>query len=250
MFTVERKGDIEILRMQYGPANAMDVDFCVGLTNSVLELSASSSRAIVLTGQGKIFGAGVDLPRLLEGGVEYVRRFLPALDDVLATLFFCPKPVVAAVNGHAIAGGCLLACCADRRFMAAGKGRIGVPELRVGVPFPTVPMEIMRARTAPSHYEEVILGGETYAPEEARLRGLIDVVVAEEELLVEAVKAAESLKAIGPALFTFSKQQVRQPVRAAIKNGTRLYESQIQEFWESAETLEAVRQFVGRTLKK
>jgi enoyl-CoA hydratase/carnithine racemase len=250
MFTVERKGDIEILRMQYGPANAMDVDFCVGLTNAVLELASSSSRAIVLTGQGKIFGAGVDLPQLLEGGIDYVRRFLPALDDVLEALFFCHKPIVAAVNGHAIAGGCLLACCADRRIMAAGKGRVGVPELRVGVPFPTVAMEIMRARTAPSYYEEVTLGGETYSAEDARQRGLIDVVVAADQLLSEALTAAESLAAIRPAIFSFSKQQARQPVRAAIEINGKLNETMVHELWELPETLDAVRQFVARTLKK
>lgn len=250
MFTVERKGDIEILRMQYGSANAMDVDFCIGLTNTVLELAASSSRAIVLTGQGKIFGAGVDLPRLQEGGVDYIRRFLPALDEVLETLFFFPKPVVAAVNGHAIAGGCLLACCADRRLMAAGKGRIGVPELRVGVPFPTVVMEIMRARTAPSYFPEITLGGATYPAADALPRGLIDAIVPEPELLDESVKAAESLASIRPEIFSFSKRQTRQPVRAAIESGTRLHEAGIHEIWESAETQEAIRAFVALTLKK
>jgi len=250
MFTVERRGDIEILRMQYGPANAMDVDFCVGLTNAVMELATSSSRAIVLTGQGKIFGAGVDLPQLLVGGVEYARRFLPALDDVLEMLFFCQKPIVAAVNGHAIAGGCLLACCADCRIMSTGKGRVGVPELRVGVPFPTVAMEIMRARTAPSFYEEVVLGGATYSAQNALNRGLIDAVVAEGDLHDEAISAAESLAAIRPEIFAFSKQQARQPVRAAIETNGKLYEARIHEIWETAETQEAIRAFVALTLKK
>ena len=163
MFVVEKNSDVEILHMQYGPANAMDLNFCVELRKKVRELAESSSRAIVLTGQGKIFSAGVDLPQLLEGGVDYVRQFLPALDDLLETLFFCDKPLVAAVNGHAIAGGCLVACCTDQRLMAAGKGQIGVPELRVGVPFPAVALEIMRARTNPDFVAEVILSGATYA---------------------------------------------------------------------------------------
>lgn len=250
MFAVERNNDIELLRMQYGPANAMDVRFCVELTKTVRELAESSSRAIVLTGQGKIFGAGVDLPQLLEGGVDYIRKFLPALDELLDTLFFCHKPIVAAVNGHAIAGGCLLACTADRRFMAAGKAQIGVPELRVGVPFPTVAMEIMRARTSPSYYEEVALGGATYAAQDARQRGLVDVVVEQEQLLTEAISAAESLAAIRPVIYSFSKQQARQPVREAIATNTKLHEISIHEIWESAETLASIREFVARTLKK
>ncbi|WP_020677741.1 enoyl-CoA hydratase/isomerase family protein [Geopsychrobacter electrodiphilus] len=250
MFAVEKKDDIAILRMQYGSANAMDLNFCVDLSNMIRELAEHSSRAIVLTGQGKIFSAGVDLPQLLAGGVDYVRQFLPALDELLTTLFFCNKPVVAAVNGHAIAGGCLLTCCADRRFMAAGKSRIGVPELRVGVPFPVVALEIMRARTNPDFIAEVILDAATYAPAEARQRGLIDVVVEPEQLMGEALAAAESLAAIRPGLFGFSKRQLRQPVREVINARSRAQATELYALWESAETHAAINEFVARTLKK
>lgn len=249
MIAVEKQGEIAILRMQYGAANALDVAFCAGLTKTLRE-QAAASRAIVLTGQGKIFSAGVDLPQLLEGGIDYIRKFLPALDELLETLFFCPQPVVAAINGHAIAGGCLLACAADRRLMTPGKGRIGVPELRVGVPFPTVVMEIMRARTAPSHYEEITLGGATYPAEEALQRGLVDGVIEDEALLGEAISAAESLAALRPELFSLSKQQTRQPVRAAIEAHRPVFEARIRAMWESPATLEAIRGFVARTLKK
>lgn len=98
MFAVERHNDIEILRMQSGPANAMDLHFCLELTKTVRALATSSSRALLLTGQGKIFSAGVDLPQLLAGGADYVRQFLPALDELLDTLFFFQKPLVAEIG--------------------------------------------------------------------------------------------------------------------------------------------------------
>ena len=250
MFAVERINDIEILRMQHGPANAMDLNFCSELAKTIRSLEESSSRAIVLTGQGKIFCAGVDLPQLLDGGVDYVRQFLPALDDLLETLFFCKKPVVAAVNGHAIAGGCLLACAADRRVMVDGKARIGVPELLVGVPFPIVVLEIMRARTSPIFFEEVILGGATYTTQEALQRGLIDSVVEKDQLLDKAIAAAESFAAIRPENFSFSKQQIRQPTREAIDNRRKQQEAELFTLWESEDTHAAIREFVARTLKK
>jgi enoyl-CoA hydratase/carnithine racemase len=250
MFTVELKDDIAILRMEYGSANAMDVTFCVGLAERVRQLEASAARAIVLTGQGQIFSAGVDLPQLLDGGVAYVRQFLPALDGLFETLFFCRKPLVAAVNGHAIAGGCLLTCCADVRLMVAGKALIGVPELRVGVPFPAVAMEIMRARTSPAFYEEVVLGGANYAAQDARDRGLVDRVVAGDQLLAEARSAAASLAAIRPEIYAFSKQQARGPVREAIELRKPLQQFELYALWESTETLAAIREFVARTLKK
>ncbi len=84
MFAIERSNDIEILRMQFGTANVMDIDFCLDLTKTLRELEKSSSRGIVVTGQGKIFSAGVDLPQMLEGGRDYILRFLPVLSELIA----------------------------------------------------------------------------------------------------------------------------------------------------------------------
>ena len=136
MIELTQKGDVAILTMNHGKANALDLELCAALVARFEQLRASSARAVVVTGQGRIFSAGVDLLRLSAGGAAYVRQFLPALHKLYDTVFFFPKPVVAAVNGHAIAGGCVLACCADRRLMARDGGRIGVTELLVGVPFP------------------------------------------------------------------------------------------------------------------
>src|SRR6266508_2977293 len=149
----------------------MSMEFCEALTARFAALS--SARAVVLTGSGHIFSAGVDLKRLVEGGAAYVRKFLPALSTMLGTVFSHPAPVVAAINGHAIAGGCVLACAADRRLMARDGGRIGVTELLVGVPFPPVAMEIMRYAIAPQFFADAIYSGATYTPLEAVARGFI-----------------------------------------------------------------------------
>ena len=169
--------DIAILRMAHGKANAMSTEFCRALTARLEELRIAPARAVILTGTGRIFSAGVDLPRLIEGGAPYIREFLPALNEMLAAVFSYPKPVVAAINGHAIAGGCVLACAADRRLMAKEAGRIGVTELLVGVPFPAAAMEIMRHATAPQYFEHAIFSGATFTPEEAIVRGLVDEIV-------------------------------------------------------------------------
>jgi enoyl-CoA hydratase len=131
---------IVTLRLAHGKVSAMDLELCEELRR---QLDASRhARALILTGTGSSFSAGVDLFRLIDGGAAYLERFWPALSGVLDTLFVFPRPVVAAVNGHAIAGGCFLAASCDYRLMSGGK--IGVPELLVGVPFPTVIMEILK----------------------------------------------------------------------------------------------------------
>jgi len=125
MIETENQDGVTIVRMAHGRANAMDVEFCQALSAQLAELNTSAVRAIVLTGRGGIFSAGVDLLRLLNGGSPYIRSFLPQLSTMLAAVFSSPKPVVAAINGHAIAGGCVLAC----RRQAAGVAR-GRPHRR------------------------------------------------------------------------------------------------------------------------
>src|SRR4029077_2587957 len=159
MFDVTHRGPVAVLQMIHGKANAMDIEFCRELTAQVHACAQSPAGALVITGQGKMFSAGVDLPRLIGGGAAYAREFVPAMNHAFETLFAFTKPLVVAVNGHAIAGGCVLACCADYRIMARESGRIGVPELLVGVPFPVVPIEIVRFATPPQHVQALIYRG-------------------------------------------------------------------------------------------
>src|SRR5262249_18597291 len=130
------------LRLAHGKASAMDAELLDALLRE-LDGIAEDVRAVVLTGTASIFSAGVDLFRLTRDGADYVRRFIPLLCRCLRALFAFPRPVVAAANGHAIAGGCILVLAADYRLMADGVGRIGVPELLVGVPFPAAALEIV-----------------------------------------------------------------------------------------------------------
>ena len=103
MIELTEQGGVAVLRLGHGKVNAMSLEFCEALTARFA--AVSSARAVVLTGTGHIFSAGVDLLRLTEGGAPYVRKFLPALRTMLATVFSHPAPVVAAINGHALAGG-------------------------------------------------------------------------------------------------------------------------------------------------
>jgi enoyl-CoA hydratase len=205
---------------------------------------------VVLVGRENIFCAGVDLLRVVDGGAEYLRAFLPALVTLFETVFCYPKPVVAAVNGHAIAGGCVLACAADQRLMARDTGRIGVPELLVGVPFPSTALEIMRFTVAPQYFQQLIFSGSTFAPQEAVVRGLVDEIVAPQELLDRAVQAAEKLTAIPAPTFTLSKRQVRQLVLERIGEGKSRFDPAVEEIWTRPETRETIRNYIARTFKK
>jgi enoyl-CoA hydratase len=247
--SLEQRGQVAILRMAHGKASALDLEFCDALTRQLDECRRSASAALVLTGTGTIFSAGVDLLRVVDGGAAYVRAFLPAVSQTFETLFTFPKPVVAAVNGHAIAGGCVMACASDVRLMAHGPGRIGIPELLVGVPFPVVPLEIMRFAAAPQHLQSLAYRGVTLSAEEAVAHGLIDEAVEGDRLLDAAVAMAERLAALPPAVFATTKNQIRALALQRIREGAQ-YDAAVTQIWESAETLDAIRGYVERTFKK
>jgi enoyl-CoA hydratase len=113
MIHIEREGAVTVLRIEHGKVQAMDLEQMTAFSETLDELRSLRPGAVILTGTGSAFSAGVDLPRILEGGPHYVKKFLPALCDGIQKLFAFPRPVIAAVNGHAIAGGCVFVCACD-----------------------------------------------------------------------------------------------------------------------------------------
>ena len=248
MIDLLHRGHIAICRIAHGKANAFDIELCGGIMAALETCRDSSDAAVVITGQGRMFSAGVDLVRLVDDGPDYVKTFLPALTAAFEAVFAFPKPVVAAVNGHAIAGGCILACAADHRLMARGSGRIGIPELRVGVPFPTVPLEIMRF-AAPQQLQALVYGRATFTPEEAVERGIVDAVVEPDALIDAAVAAAEGFAALPAGVFELTKRQLREPALQRIRDGAK-FEEEIVRLWTAPRTLTFIRDYIARTFKK
>jgi enoyl-CoA hydratase len=214
---IEREDDgagdvvVAVLRLAHGPVNVMDIELCLAVAERFRALADDPVRAVVVTGTDRAFSAGVDLKRYVDGGAEYVERFLPALAEMFHAVFELGKPVVAAVGGPAIAGGCVLAACADVTLMAEGRGRIGVPELRVGVPFPRIAIEVLRYTAGDVAARKLVLGAQTYGPAEAQALGLVDRVLPPGELLAQAVATARAMAAdIPPDTFAVTKAQLHR----------------------------------------
>lgn len=250
MIEIETVDNVAILRMQHGKANALDIEFCEALAARFHALRNDPARAIVLTGTGKMFSAGVDLKRLSAGGADYVRQFLPALHKLYEEVFFHPKPVVAAINGHAVAGGAILACCADRRIMGHEAGRIGVTELLVGVPFPALAFEVLRAAVPAEYLAEVVYSGATYITDDALESGWIDEVAEPEELLEDALAVAEELATLPPKAFAMTKAQIRGPIAERLAVSGEEIDREATALWCADDTLARVRDYVARTLTK
>jgi enoyl-CoA hydratase len=247
---LSRQGTIAVVRMTHGKANALDTTFLRALREAVSEAAGSDASGLILTGTGNIFSAGVDLIHLLAGGRAYLEEFLPEMSACFRELFVFPKPAIAAVNGHAVAGGCILACACDRRLMARGAFRIGVPELRVGVPFPMVPLDIVRFALPPHRAREAALLGRTYAPEAALEMGMVDELIEPERLMDVASAVAAELSAFPSASFRRVKHDLRRAVLEDWDRRGAAHDRETLEAWCSDTVRRAVADYVEKTLGK
>jgi enoyl-CoA hydratase len=237
---IEAAGAVQVLTLSSGRVNAQDVELLKELTDALGELQRSGAGALVVTGAGRAFSAGVDLNRVVEGGAGYTDRLIPALSEAFEAMFCYPGPTVAAINGAAIAGGCVLACACDRRLISP-EAQIGASEVRVGVPFPVAALEVMRYACG-DRAEEVALGGGIYRGDEAIANGLAHRVVAD-DLIGAAVAEASDLAGIPAEAYRHTKAQLRAPTLARMREGA-LVDSEVRQLWGADETRQRLAAYV------
>jgi len=243
-------GPARLVRMAHGKASALDLEFLRALTGEFDAAVKDGVRALVLTGTGSIFSAGVDLVRLRDAGKDYLAEFLPAMHRCFERLFFLPLPTIAAVNGHAIAGGGVLTLACDHRILVRGGARIGLPEHKVGVPFPVLVLEIVRATLSPPVAQEVLLGAPTWDADTALARGFVNELAEPEALLPRAEALAAELAAMPATSYRLTKERLRRPVRDAVASARGADDSLTHAAWDSTEVRDAVRDYVARTLRR
>ncbi len=238
MLDIEDHDGVTVVRLRHGKVNALDLEVVRAVTAAVRDVEPG--RALVITGAGSAFSAGVDLRRLAGGGPEYAREFLPALSEMFLAIFDHPGPALAAVNGHAIAGGCVMAAACDVRVMAAGT--IGLTEVSAGVPFPPAALEIMRHAAGPALGELVLMATPLDAAA-ARSAGLVDAVEAPEALLDSVIARARAMLRLPAEVFAFSKRQLQRPARERIAAAGADADA-VQAMSESLPTREAVTAYL------
>lgn len=209
MLIAEDRGPVTVLRIEHGRVGALDVE----LLDALFEAISGATGALVVTGTGTTFSAGVDLRRILEGGPTYTAALLRSLSRTYEALFAYPRPTVAAVNGHAIAGGCVLAMACDHKLMSSGL--FGLTELAVGVPFPSSALEIVRHAAGP-RAGSVLLGAQCVDQERAHELGLVDELTTADSLLPRTVTLAEQLADRSPEAYEMAKERLHRPAQAAI----------------------------------
>lgn len=251
MIELSQDGGIRTIKLAHGKASPMDIDLLQAIGEALDAADqAENVDAIVITGTASVFSAGVDLKQILDGGKEYAYRFIPLLDETLEKAFAFSKPAVAAVNGHAIAGGCILALACDYTLMATGNGRIGIPELKVGVPFPASAFEIVRFSAPKAQVQTWLYRAGTHLPEEALARGFVDELSEPDELLAKAQAVAVELSEIPGESYRISKRMLREPSFEKIVENRKLHGQSILDRWSHEATYAHIRGYLEKTLKK
>ena len=206
------------------------------------ELATDQPAAVVLTGREGFFSAGLDLKVAPTLDADGQRGMVEGINAIFAGWYGFPRPVVAAVNGHAIAGGLILALCADYRVGSA-EGKYGVTELKAGVGYPAVAMAVVRAELPAPAARRLVLGADLVDAKAALEAGAFDEVAEPDEVLHRATEVARALSLLPREAYARVKQQLRGPVLdAALARPDPLLEG----FSGSAETADAASKILRR----
>ena len=232
---IEERGELALVRIDRPPANALDLELLEEGRQALDELAAAQPGAVVLTGRDGFFSAGVDLKLAPTLDAAGQRAMVEGINRLFTGWYSFPRPVVAAVNGHAIAGGLILALCADHR-VGAGNGKLGLTELRAGIGYPLAAMTVVRAELSPPAARQLVLQAELVDPPEALALGALDEVVDLDLVLARALEVAGELAALPRDAYGRIKRQLRSEAIAALAG---IEEDPLLDSWIAPEAADA-----------
>ena len=234
---VTREEELAVLTLTRGKVNALDESLVERLSKSLGHLASDRDiRAVILTGQGKFFSFGFDIPEFLGYSKESFTRYLTKFCNLYTSMFLFPKPLVAALNGHTMAGGCILAIACDYRLMTSGKAKIALNEITLGSTLPAGCVEMLKYCVGHGNAQKILYSGVMYAAEEARQLGLVDQVCPPEALLDAAKQVAKDLAQRDSAAFRNIKGLLRGPVAQEMARKEKDGILEFVDIWYSEET--------------
>lgn len=239
--------EIAEIRLARPPVNAINPELCVAVRDALDAAIGAGAKGIVLGSSAKVFSAGLDVPHLVSLGQDRValRSAWQAFFDTALALANAPVPVVAALSGHAPAGGCVWALCCDYRVMASGPFRIGLNETQVGLVAPEGIQRLMRRIVGPHRAERLLVAGEMVEAEQALAYGLVDELVDVDSVATRARVWLEQLL----ALPRDAMLATRSIARADVVDALQAHNIQLDRFvdaWYADGTQAALRALLAK----
>jgi 3,2-trans-enoyl-CoA isomerase len=226
-----------------GKVNALSAKLVDELRSTLQEVEEDSSvRAVLLTGEGKFFSFGFDIPTFLTFSQDAFEVFLTMFTELYGYLFLYPKPVIAALNGHTIAGGCMLALACDYRLMTIGRAKISLNEITFGASLFAGSVEMLRACVGLRNAEKILFSGDMFVAEEALRFGFVDQIVPYDRLIEEARIVALDYANKDATAFRSIKQLLRKPVWEVMKAREKASIHEFADIWYSESTWKKLEQ--------
>lgn len=239
-------GGVAVVTLRNPPANAMDPAFLDLLCDWLDDLAANGDvKALVITADGKAFCAGVDLKAVVGYGRAEQQAMVNGINRMVQAVYGFRAPTVAAVNGHAIAGGLVLTLCCDARVGPVDKGLYGLAEVRAAVPFPYAAAEVVRAELAPGAARNIVLFGANMGPEQALAYGVFDELQPLDQVRARGIARAQELTALQPGAFNTIKRQLRGPALDRMAKVIADGSDPMLEDWITDETKTAAEAILG-----
>jgi enoyl-CoA hydratase len=237
---------VVVLTLDRPRANAFDPELVTGLFRAVR--AAAEAPALVLASSQKLFSAGWDLPIVRSLRREQMSEFVGGFCGLVRELFTFPAPVVAALPGHAIAGGLIIAATADERIAGEGKGELGLSEVALGVPIPRPCYEIFRHVLGERGAERLASAGDNVPVARAYEIGLVDSIVPAEDVRTAAVARARQLAGRSRAAYAEIKRIARENT---VYRFDRAFQGDpFLDFWFSDEARRRIDALIARLTKK
>ncbi len=247
MIRVESTDGIALVRFERPPANAIELESATALEETLVRLEADAgTRAVVLTGYGEFFSAGLDLKVVPTYGPEQQRTMVMAINRLVGRLYGLGLPTVAAVNGHAIAGGLVVVLACDFRIGRRGSYRLGLTETRAAVPYPVAATTVVTTELAPAVARRAVLLARNGTPENALADGILDEVQDGEAIIARALDVARELAALPRSAYASIKRQLRATALERIAAVLATGADPLVETWLGAETASAAAELLGR----
>lgn len=238
------EGGVRIITLKNPPANALNCELLGDLSSAMDDVIADDAvRALIVRGSERFFCAGLDLAELATGEADALVSI--GYDDGVYKLWTCPKPTVAQVQGHAIAGGAVIALACDARIASVGRQRIGLNENAFGIPLPREVFEAVRMAIPAHNLGRVILEGALYTPEEALTQGMVHELVEPAVLADRCLSLAQQLAAYRPSAYAHNKALVQEPAVARCRAETEEARAKVRGLWMAPETLRCIQERLG-----
>ncbi|HEY3264670.1 MAG TPA: enoyl-CoA hydratase-related protein [Actinomycetota bacterium] len=243
---VERDGAVASIRLDRPPANALSEAVSLELWDAARDVEDDDGvRAVVVWGGERIFAAGADVKAMAEFGPREIESSVGALDGALRHLEAVPKPVVAAVNGYALGGGCELALACDFRY-AAADARLGLPEIRLGIIPGAGGTQRLPKLVGLARARDLIFSGRHVGADEALEIGLIDAVTSPDRVYEEALARARAF-ADGPSLaYRAAKVALLAAGDRRQEDGLEVEREMFRELFATQDQKEGMRAFLDK----